>query len=195
MTERTKLLAALETGTDDSTVSSSDAIPSGVDTTEEEEDEEVESDRSKNAQLGQSKQGEAHARTNGGGVDSDRNGDVESDGFRDKNDDATDRTTEDESIPEVSSKESPDSPDADPKPSLDSLDMSQLVVLDSTEGESSVFMSQEDEEEEEEMPNKSGVPHRRKFSVNITPHVFDEDEQEKKGIFKKLLGILKRDKK
>lgn len=160
MTERTKLLAALEKGADSSISSLSDAIPSGVDTTtEEEEDGEVGSD----------------SRTKG------TNGEVES---KDEKENGHDKNTEDgESKANVSSKDSPDSPE---QPCLNSS--SQWITLDST-GDSSVFMSVDDE-----TPNKSGVPHRRNFSVDIAPHDFEADEPKKKGIFRKLLGILKRDK-
>eukprot|EP00057_Strongylocentrotus_purpuratus_P011132 XP_011665606.1 PREDICTED: zinc finger CCHC domain-containing protein 8 [Strongylocentrotus purpuratus] len=160
MTERTKLLAALEKGADSSISSSSDAVPSGVDTTEEEEED---------GELGSDK------RTKG------RNGKDES---KDKKENGHDKNIEDgASNPDISSKDSPDSPEA---PCLNSS--SQWITLDST-GDSSVFMSVE-----EETPNKSGVPHRRNFSVDIAPHDFEADEPKKKGIFRKLLGILKRDK-
>ncbi|KAJ8042680.1 Zinc finger CCHC domain-containing protein 8 [Holothuria leucospilota] len=44
--------------------------------------------------------------------------------------------------------------------------------------------------EEGEQPNKSGVPHRKNFAEGITPHV-DENVSASKGVFKKILGLLK----
>ncbi|XP_063966158.1 zinc finger CCHC domain-containing protein 8-like [Lytechinus pictus] len=165
MTERNKLLAALEKG-GDSVSSSSDVIASGVDTTEEEEDGEVEND--KRTKVANKKVHSKDKKENG------------HDGHIERTDEAG------ESNPDVSSKDSPDSPEPQ---SLNSS--SQWIILDTT-GDNSVFMSQE--VEEDETPNKSGVPHRRNFSVNITPHDFEVDEPKKKGIFQKILGILKRDK-
>lgn len=43
---------------------------------------------------------------------------------------------------------------------------------------------------EDEMPNKSGVPHRRNFAAGITPHI-DENVSTSKGVLKKILGLLK----
>lgn len=40
------------------------------------------------------------------------------------------------------------------------------------------------------LPNKSGVPHRQNFAEGITPHV-DENVSSSKGVFKKILGLLK----
>ncbi|XP_071945219.1 zinc finger CCHC domain-containing protein 8-like [Antedon mediterranea] len=44
-------------------------------------------------------------------------------------------------------------------------------------------------------PNKSGVPHWSKFSKDISPHPPDENLMESTGVFKRLCGILKRNKK
>ncbi|XP_071502645.1 zinc finger CCHC domain-containing protein 8-like [Diadema antillarum] len=185
MRERTKLLAALNTQ-EGSTASSSDAFLSGVDTNEEEEDGEAAARktrerRAKNlTKLSDASSADENGQTQSANDESNTN--TRKNNGRTQSVDGT-----------VSIKESPDSPDLVAE-GQESIDSSLPDTLDLTEGDSSVIISQDEEVDDEERPNRSGVPHRRKFSANISPHVFDVEEPQKRGIFKKLLGILKRDK-